>query len=418
MTDSALGHVTPMPAQPAPSGDAWVTSLWQEMFTSETTTLLDGAITTTPMEQPLLWQFVRQLALETNTEAPTVLRVVGNAHVVTHEEPYTLDVGVPFLLALDQGDLGEIVSRVMAEREQNRAYEEPEQQRSRLGRLGAKLRSSTPTPRRSRPSGTARLEKAIDVATQWWIDEFVHPDLTDNLVPRPVYLGLAELLAERGGEIADAAGLEPRAALPDQPNADEPALFLLMDPDGLFESVARAGLPPGTGELDWDDAMARWANRRSRAASIILFRCAQPKVTSLWSLLDVVEQGNLPQRVAHALRSRSADVEDCVFLLTGVLADALADVGAGMLTCSWGGVIDLVSETEGALDLSGVARQVVTDPAVVPYLRDILREYAVSPDWYPSDEGTGEDRALTAFLAASGARQAPGTGFLTGMTPS
>lgn len=417
MTEAAWTHVTPTPG-PAPGGDAWVTSLWQEMFTSDTTTLLDGAITVTPMEQPLLWQFVRQLALESGTEAPMVLRVVGNPRVATHEEPYTLDVGVPLVLALDQGDLGEIISRAMVERERARSLDAPDGPVSLLGRFGARLRANAPTPLRNRPSGTERLERTIGVVTEWWIEEFVRPDLAENLVPRPVYLGLAELLAERGGEIAEAAGLQARTDSPDHPNAAEPALSLVMDPDTLFESVARAGLPPGTGELDWDDAMSRWANRRSRAASIILFRCAQPSIPTLWTFLDLVEQGGLPQRVAQVLRSRHVAEDDCVFLLTGVLADALADVGAGRLTCSWGGAMDLVSDTEGPLDLGGVARQIVADTNVVPLLRDILHEYAVSPDWSPSDVTSSDDRALAAFLAESGPRQAPGTGFLTGVTPS
>lgn len=408
MTDPAFGNVPP--AAPA-GGDAWVTSLWQEMFTADTTSMLDGATTVSPIEQPVLWQFVRQIALEEGITPPDVLRVVGNAHVVTHEDPYTLDIGVPMLLALDQADLAEVVQRVMSERAGATAPHESDAPKARRGLFGSRRRTEA-TPRPTRPSGTARLEAAIHEATQWWIDEFVHPDLTDNLVPRPVYLGLAELLGERGMEVADAAGLEARAEIPDNPNAGDPALFLLMDPDALFENVAEAGLPPGTRELDWEDAMARWTNRRSRASSIILFTCAQPQFSSLWSLLDLVEAGGLRARVGNALRSKPTE-EDCVFLLTGVLADALADVGAGMLTCSWGGVMDLVSDTEGPLDLSGVARQVVNDPTVVPFLRDILREYQVSPDWSPSQEGTGDDRALAAFLAATGERQAPGTGFLS-----
>ncbi len=408
MSDPATGTFP----SAAPAGDAWVTSLWQDMFTADTTSLLDGAITVTPIEQPVLWRFVRQLALESDLPQPDVLRVVGNPHVATHENPYTLDIGVPMLLALDQADLAEVVVRVMTERgDRVDDAQDEEQRRSRFGRFGSRRRSDS---RPTRPSGTKQLEKAISDATQWWIEEFVHPDLTDNLVPRPVYLGLAELLGERGMEIADAAGLEPRPEMPDNPTAGDPALFLLMDPDAIFENVAEAGLPPGTRELDWEDAMARWANRRSRASSIILFRCAEPQAHSLWAVLDLVEQGQLRSRVAQALRSDAVTVDDCVFLLTGVLTDALADVGAGMLTCSWGGVIDLISETEGPLDLSGVARQVVLDNSVVPFLRDILREYQVSPDWTPSDDGTGDDRALAAFLQATGRRQAPGTGFLHG----
>lgn len=411
MSEPAFGTVPTA----APAGDSWVTSLWQEMFTADTGSMLDGAISVTNIEQPALWQFVRQISLEAQVATPDALRVVGNAHVVTHEEPYTLDIGVPMLLALDQGDLNEVITRVMTERDQA-TRDTPEPAAKAKGGLLSRLRGSAPAPvaaRPTRPSGTQKLEAAIHEATQWWIDEFVHPDLTDNLVPRPVYLGLAELLGERGMEIADAAELEARPDVPGNPAASDPALFLLSDPDALFENVADAGLPPGTGELEWEDAMARWTNRRSRSSSIILFRCATQPVATLWELLDLVEEGKLRARVASALRTNAVTAEDCVFLLTGVLSDALADVGAGMLTCSWGGVMDLVSETEGPLDLSGVARQVVNDPTVVPFLRDILREYQVAPSWAPTDDGTGDDRALKAFLAAPGERQAPGTGFLT-----
>ena len=420
MTEPAFGHtgmpLSPPPGRTPPVGDSWVTSLWQEMFTADSGSMLDGATTVTPTEQPLLWHWVRQVASESECEPPDALRLVGQAHSVTHENPYTLDIGVPFLLALDQADLAEVVSRVMRQREEGAEDDSqgrPEK-KSRFGRLSSKLRGgSSVMPRKRRPSGTERLENAVREATQWWIDEFVLPDLTDNLVPRPVYVGLAELLAERGAEIADAAGLEPRDDYDENPMAGEPALSLLVDPDTLLENVAQAGLPPGTGELDWDDAMARWANRRSRASSIILFRAAQPPVTSLWQLLDVIERGDLPVRVANALRSPQATSrEDCIFLLTGTLTDAFADVGAGTLTCSWGGTIDLVNADDGPMDLSGVARQVVDDPSVVPFLRDILTEFSVSPDWAPSDAGTADDRALQEFLATSGPRQAPGTGFL------
>ncbi|MFC6153531.1 hypothetical protein [Nocardioides yefusunii] len=411
MSEPAFGTVSPS----APAGENWVTSLWQEMFTADTTSMLDGTVSVTNIEQPALWQFVRQIALESGLTTPDALRVVGNAHVTTHEEPYILDIGVPMLLALDQGDLAEVVTRVMTERDHGARPAAEEPSGKSRGGLFSRLRGGTQDEpaRATRPSGTQKLESAIHEATQWWIDEFVHPDLTDNLVPRPVYLGLAELLAERGMEIADAAELEARPDIPGNPAASDPALFLLSDADALFENVADAGLPPGTGELEWEDAMARWTNRRSRASSIILFRSASPTVSTLWELLDLVEQGHLRSRVANALRSDAVTVEDCVFLLTGVLCDALADVGAGMLTCSWGGVMDLVSETEGPLDLAGVARQVVLDPTVVPFLRDILREYQVAPTWSPTDDGTGDDRALKAFLAAPGERQAPGTGFLT-----
>lgn len=224
---------------------------------------------------------------------------------------------------------------------------------------------------------------------------------------------------ERGGEIADHAQLADRPEDPAHPQAGEPAMFLLSNETTLLEAVADAGLPPGTTDLHWEDAMTRWAMRRARAASLILFKSAHPEVRTLTGLLDIIERGDFAKRVGDALRTRdAADREECVFLLTGVLADAFAEHGAGELTCSWGGEIDLVSATEGPLDLAGVARQVVSDTSVVPFLREILLDYNVSPGWSPSEAGTQDDRALQEFMAATGRRHAPGTGFLQGVTAS
>lgn len=422
MTDIAVGSVglppvAPVPAQNTPApGQEWLTSLWQQVYTVDASSMLQGVTIVTPLEQPGLWHFVRSVAVEAGSPPPEQIRIVGSSHVVTHEDPFSLDIGVPLLLALDQGDLAEIITRALTDRmtERGEATAPARQRPSRLGRLGRLLGGGgADSPAGAEGKGQSRLEDAIAAATQWWIDEFVLPDLTDNLVPRPVYMGLVELLMERGGEIADHAQLGERPYDPAHPQADEPAMFLLTNEDALLEAVADAGLPPGTSDLYWDDAMTRWAHRRARAASLILFTCAAPEVKTLTGLLDVIERGDFAKRVGDALRSRQAAVrDDCIFLLTGVLADAFAEHGAGELTASWGGVIDLVSPTEGPLDLSGVARQVVDDTTVVPFLREILLDYKVSPGWAPSQAGTEDDRALQEFLSARGRRKAPGTGFL------
>lgn len=424
MTDIALGDLglptgTPVPAQNSPApGQEWLTTLWQQVYTVDASSMLQGATSVGPLEQPGLWHFVRTVAMESGTPAPEQIRVVGNAHVVTHEDPFSLDIGVPLLLALDQGDLAEIITRALTDRMAalGETVAAPVHQRpSRKGRLGRLLgggSSSHGSATASTP-GRSRLEEAIAAATQWWIDEFVLPDLSDNLVPRPVYLGLIELLMERGGEIADLAELGERPHDPAHPQAGEPAIFLLTNEDELLEAVADAGLPPGTQELYWEDAMTRWAHRRARSSSLILFNAASPEVRTLAGLLDVIERGDLAKRVGNALRTKEAGVRDaCIFLLTGVLADAFAEHGAGSLTCSWGGVIDLVSPTEGPLDLRGVARQVVDDTSVVPFLRDILTDYQVTSGWSPAPGSADDDRAYQAFLAATGRRKAPGTGFL------
>lgn len=426
MTDIAAGSIglppaAPVPAQNAPApGQEWLTSLWQQVYTVDADSMLQGATTVSPLDQPGLWHFVRIVAAEAGSPAPEQIRVVGNAHVVTHEDPFSLDIGVPLLLALDKGDLAEIVTRALTDRLTRRGeVAAPARPRpKRLGRLGRLLGGSSGSSE-TVTEGRSRLEEAVATATQWWVDEFVLPELTDTMVPRPVYLGLVELLMERGGEIAEHAQLGERPDDPAHPDAGEPAMFLLINEDALLETVADAGLPPGTLELHWDDAMTRWSHRRARASSLILFRCATPEVKTLTGLLDIIERGDFAKRVGNALRTKEAAVrDDCIFLLTGVLADAFAEHGAGQLTCSWGGVIDLVSPQEGALDLSGVARQVVDDPAVVPFLREILLDYKVSPGWSPSETGTEDDRALQAFLRATGRRKAPGTGFLQGVAAS
>lgn len=427
MTEIAMDNVgmtTGNPGQRQPAaGEEWLTSLWQQVYTVDSSSMLQGATTVTPLEQPGLWHFVRTVALEVGSATPEQIRVVGNAHVETHDDPFSLDIGVPLLLALDQGDLAEIVGRALTDRLTSRgeAAAAPARSRpSRLGRLSRLLGGPTAPGAGHEASSSARsrLEDGITLATQWWIDEFVLPDLTDNLVPRPVYMGLIELLMERGGEIADYAQLGERPFDPKRPQEGEPAMFLLVNEDALLEAVADAGLPPATTDLHWDDAMTRWAHRRARAASIILFRGATPEVKTLTGLLDIIERGDFAKRVRSVLRSSDVGTDDSVFLLTGVLADAFSESGAGELTCSWGGVIDLVNPTEGALDLSGVARQVVDDTTVVPFLREILLDYKVSPNWSPSDTGTGDDRALQSFMSATGARQAPGTGFLQGSRAS
>ena len=426
MSDIAVGSVglpggSAAPNTPAP-GQEWLTSLWQEVYTVDSNSMLQGAITVTTFEQPALWHFVRTVAQEAGSPPPEQVRVVGNSHVITHEDPFSLDIGVPLLLALDQGDLAEIITRALTDRlvAQGEVVAPPVRQRpSRLGRLGRLLSGAAGHEAEAEGKGQSRLEDAISIATQWWIDEFVLPDLTENLVPRPVYMGLVELLMERGGEIADHAQLADRPEDPAHPQAGEPAMFLLSNETTLLEAVADAGLPPGTTDLHWEDAMTRWAMRRARAASLILFKSAHPEVRTLTGLLDIIERGDFAKRVGDALRTRdAADREECVFLLTGVLADAFAEHGAGELTCSWGGEIDLVSATEGPLDLAGVARQVVSDTSVVPFLREILLDYNVSPGWSLSEAGTQDDRALQEFMAATGRRHAPGTGFLQGVTAS
>lgn len=427
MSDIAVGSVGLPPGAPtapnAPApGQEWLTSLWQDVYTVDANAMLQGATTVTPLEQPGLWHFVRTVAQEAGSPVPDQIRVVGNAHVITHEDPFSLDIGVPLLLALDQGDLAEIVTRSLTDRmvDRGEATAPVRQRPSRLGRLGRLLGGgSANDPNEAAGKSQSRLEDAIAIATQWWIDEFVLPDLTDNLVPRPVYMGLVELLMERGGEIADHAQLADRPDDPSHPQAGEPAMFLLSNETTLLEAVADAGLPPGTTDLHWEDAMTRWSMRRARAASLILFKSAHPEVRTLTGLLDIIERGDFAKRVSDALRTRDvADREECVFLLTGVLADAFAEHGAGELTCSWGGEIDLVSPTEGPMDLAGVARQVVADTSVVPFLREILLDYNVSPGWSPSEAGTQDDRTLQEFMAATGRRHAPGTGFLQGVTAS
>lgn len=422
MHNAGMSTGNPGPGQrPPEAGEEWLTSLWQQVYTVDSSSMLQGAATVTSFEQPALWHFVRTVAREVGSDAPEQIRVVGNAHVATHEDPFSLDIGVPLLLALDQGDLAEIVGRALTDRLTSRGetVAAPTRARpSRLGRLSRLLGGPGAGESAGAHSGTAgnhsRLEEGITLATQWWIDEFVLPDLTDNLVPRPVYMGLVELLMERGGEIADYAELGERPFDPKRPQDAEPAMFLLVNEDALLEAVADAGLPPATSDLHWDDAMTRWAHRRARAASLILFRSATPEVRTLTGLLDIIERGDFSKRVSSALRSKGGVRDECVFLLTGVLADAFAESGAGDLTCSWGGVIDLISAKEGALDLTGVARQVVDDTSVVPFLREILLDYKVSPNWSPSDTATEDDRALQSFLNATGQRQAPGTGFLHG----
>lgn len=427
MSEIAVGSIGLPPGPPAARnapapGQEWLTSLWQEVYTVDASSMLHGATTVTPLEQPGLWHFVRTVAQEVGSPAPEQVRVVGDSHVVTHEDPFSLDIGVPLLLALDQGDLAEIVTRALTDRmvDRGEAVAPVRHRPSRLGRLGRLLGGAGATTS-DEPTGKSqsRLEDAIATATQWWIDEFVLPDLTDNLVPRPVYMGLVELLMERGGEIADHAQLADRPDDPAHPQAGEPAMFLLHDETTLLEAVADAGLPPGTTDVHWEDAMTRWAMRRARAASLILFKAATPEVRTLTGLLDIVERGDFPKRVGNALRTPEAAVrDDCIFLLTGVLADAFSEHGAGELTSSFGGVIDLISPTEGSLDLSGVARQVVDDTSVVPFLREILLDYNVSPGWSPSEAGTTDDRALQEFLTTTGRRRAPGTGFLQGATAS
>lgn len=367
MSDIAVGSVglpggSAAPNTPAP-GQEWLTSLWQEVYTVDSNSMLQGAITVTTFEQPALWHFVRTVAQEAGSPPPEQVRVVGNSHVITHEDPFSLDIGVPLLLALDQGDLAEIITRALTDRlvAQGEVVAPPVRQRpSRLGRLGRLLSGAAGHEAEAEGKGQSRLEDAISIATQWWIDEFVLPDLTENLVPRPVYMGLVELLMERGGEIADHAQLADRPEDPAHPQAGEPAMFLLSNETTLLEAVADAGLPPGTTDLHWEDAMTRWAMRRARAASLILFKSAHPEVRTLTGLLDIIERGDFAKRVGDALRTRdAADREECVFLLTGVLADAFAEHGAGELTCSWGGEIDLVSATEGPLDLAGVALSLI-----------------------------------------------------------
>ncbi|WP_432478806.1 hypothetical protein [Nocardioides sp. GXQ0305] len=416
----------------------------------------EAGVVVTPEEQPDLWRMVRDAARHAGVQPPDELRLTAVGHVVAWPRRRTrLDLGVPVLFVLDPAAVGALVARALAVAESGWTDAAEPVDRFRWLLQGVSGRQL--------PSGVARqllrrldrqraegILEADDVATRvaggptvgralawahvvhaatlWWFDEYVVPELLQKGQPRPLLPGLESLLGEPGrqrqlyhavssglpngdGSVPGVADrvyqLQTGALVPDL-LPGKPAAELVRAPSTVLEQVAEASLGHTERPRTWADALDAWAVRTSQSCATILGE----RAPDLDAVLRGVAEKRLAGWVRDVVRSPEADTDELgCFLLTGLLAKALADAGAGRVTAAWSGRIDVVDADGGSLDPARVARMVVEDPDLVPELRTLLVELAVPLDRRLTGGEVRTDPAMRSFHRASGPRRLPGTGF-------
>ena len=423
----------------------------------------EAGVIVTPEQQPDLWRLVRDAARSAGLQPPDELRLTAVGHVAAWPRRRTrLDLGVPLLFVLDPAAVGALVARALAVAESGWTDAADSVDRFRWllqGVSGRQLPSGVATQllhRLDRQRAEGLLE-ADDVATRiagrptvgralawaqvvhsatlWWFDEYVLPELLEDGQPRPLLPGLEALLGDplrqrqlmrvvsSGLPTGDGAvpgladrvyGLQTGAEMPDLlPGAA--ATELLRTPSTVLDLVAEATLGHTERPRTWSEALDAWAVRTSHSSAAILAQHAP----HLAGVLDGVAEKRLAGWVRDAVRNAEVDADELgSFLLTGMLADAMAQSGSGRISAGWSGVIDVVGPDGAAFELPRVARMVVDDPDLVPELRTMLTDLGVSLTHRPS---TGEARPgfpLRALLRATGPRRVPGTGFPGIDTPS
>ena len=195
-----------------------------------------------------------------------------------------------------------------------------------------------------------------------------------------------------------------------------PTSELLRAPSSILERIGETAARTATGDLTWPLALEAWAARTSHSCAVLLAGCTGT-VQPLGELLGNVGEGRLPDWVRGIVRDPAADTTELgTFLLTGLLVAALVDGGAGRMSATWSGEIDVVQPDGTTLEVSRAARLLVEDPTLAPTLRDMVVDLGASPDFVPAPDGGGAALPLQSFLREPGRRRIPGTGF-PGVTP-
>lgn len=427
----------------------------------------DTGVAVTADEQPELWAVVREAAEAAGVRPPDELRLTALGGIgAWPRDRLRLDVGVPLLFVLDPPSIGALAARALADAQSGwvdaaepvdrfggfvgvmaghpltRPLVSPLRSRLARHRSAALIDADDVAARVAGPHAAARAlgwAHVARVGTEWWLEEFVAPELALGRAPRPLLPGLESLLSdpERAAALGDAVrsrlpvgdglgvpGLADRVHSlqvgPDSPaeRVGAPAVELLRAPSTILERVGEAAL--GTVEWDqtWPQALEGWATRTAHSSAVILAGHAG-SVEPLGEILDGVAAGELPGWVREVVRDPQADTEALgAFLLGGLLAEALVAGGAGRLRATWSGEIDVVTPDGSALEVPRAARLLVEDPGLVPDLRSMLAELGASADFVPEGAEGGTAPRLLAFLRGPGSRRIPGTGFAAGVAPS
>jgi len=416
----------------------------------------EAGVAVSPEEQPELWRLVRDAARSAGVRPPDELRLTAVGHVVAWpRKGIRLDVGVPVLYVLDQGALGALVARALAVAESGwtDASEAVDRFRWLLqGVSGRQLPSGTSRQLlgrldRQRAEGMLEADEvaarvagrptvgralawahAVHAATVWWFDEYVLPEMLADGQPRPLFPGLEALLGDpvrqRQMLWAVSSGLPTGDdALPGlaervyrlQTGAGVPDLLpgartsdLLRAPSTTLEQVAEASLGHAEGPRTWSQALDGWAVRTSRSCATILAAHGP----DLGAVLQGVADKRLTAWAQDAARGAEVDAEELgCFLLTGLLASAIEDAGAGRIYADWSGRIDIMSAAGEPFEVPRAARMVVEEPDLVPELRRMLTELGVPLTHRPPPAEGRPDSPQVARHRATGPRRVPGTGF-------
>ena len=416
----------------------------------------EAGVAVTAEEQPELWRLVRDAARSAGLAPPDELRLTAVGHVAAWPGRRTrLDLGVPVLFVLDPSAVGALVARALAVAESGWTEASASVDRFRwllqgvsgrqlpsgvatqlLGRLdrqraeGLLEADAVATRVAGRPTVGRALawSHVVHAATLWWFDEYVLPELMQDGQPRPLLPGLEALLGDpfrqrqlmravsSGLPTGDGAvpglaervyGLQTGAEVPDLlPGAA--AAELLQAPSTVLDLVAEASLGHSERPRTWSESLDSWATRTSRSSAAILTEHAH----DLGAVLDGVEDKRLAGWVRDSVRGADVDADELgCFLLTGLLARALVDAGAGRMSAGWAGRIDVTGPDGVALEVPRIARMVVDDPDLVPELRSMLTGLGVPLDRRPSAGEARPGFPLLAFHRATGQRRLPGTGF-------
>ena len=419
-----------------------------------------GELPVTPEEQPELWELVLEAARLADGPIPQELRLTAAARVTARQrDRLVLDIGVPLLFVLDPPALGALVARAlseaqggwadvaervdrlrafadqMARRRLTRPLAEGVHRRISAARSEGLLEADDVAARVAGPRTAARalaLALLVRSATGWWREEFLVPELSSHQPPRPLLQGLESLLgdpvrqqqlerAARGRLPADdgrgVPGIEARVhslrvGVDGPPERiDAPAAELVRTPSTVLDRLGEAVLGTTGWDRTWPEALEAWGARTSHCCAVLL-TSDDPGTDRLGAVLDGVAAGALPNRVRELTRDPRADTTGLgAFLLTGLLAAALVAGGAGRLSPSWSGEIDVVSPDGEPLEVPRAARLVVEEPALVQDLRRILVELGASLDFVPGATDAETGVPLQAFLRRQGRRRLPGTGF-------
>lgn len=427
----------------------------------------EAGVPVTAEDQPDLWGLVREAADLAGHRAPEELRLTlfGTVRAWPRGR-LRLDIAVPVLFVLDPPALGALIARALAEAESGWGdAADPVDRFGRVLDVAARRHLAGPLGRWMRGRivalRTEGLLAADDVAaqvagpqtagralawahvvqagTQWWLAEFVDPELRRGFAPQPLFPGLESLLGDPAR--LEAMDRTVRTALPtgdgtgipglaervrslqlgpeDSPDAvGAPASELLRAPSATLEQVGIVALGPVERDRAWSDVLEDWALRTCHDNAVLLATRTSPTPETLGVVLDGVAGGQLSGWVHDIAREQRSDPHGlAAFVLNGLLVSALVAAGVGRPSALWSGETDVVTAGGERLDVPRAAALLVEDHTLVDELRTLLVELGASMDFVPTHPA-GAVGPVGGFLRGHGRRHWPGTGFPVLPAPS